>query len=335
MIRTAASTSIDPILLAALVCPRDREDLDLAVDALSCPRGHRYPVVGNIPVMLLDDVAQTLAVATDSIREAAHAAPPEVRSDESVPAAVDPYVQKAIGATGGYLYNELQQSLREYPIPKMRLARASAAGEYLLDVGSNWGRWCVAASALGYAAVGIDPSLEAIQAAARVARQLGADARFVVGDARYLPFAGSTFRAVFSYSVLQHFAKSDASRAFGEVGRVLKPGGHSLIQMANAYGLRCFYHQLRRNFREPVNFEVRYWTPGELKSVASRVIGPTALSIDGFFSLNPQHSDLRFLRPAHRLVVRASDAMRALSEFAPALLNVADSIYLSSEKAAD
>lgn len=335
MIRSAATTSIDPFLIAALACPRDRGDLDLAGDSLSCAQGHRYPVVRNIPVMLLDDVTQTLAVATDSMREAAHGAPPEVRSDSAAPAAVDPYVQSAIGGTGGYLYNQLQQTLREYPIPEMRLARASEPGEFLLDVGSNWGRWCIAAARLGYAAVGIDPSLEAIQAAVRVARQLGADARFVVGDARYLPFADSTFSAVFSYSVLQHFAKPDASRALGEAGRVLKPGGRSLIQMANVYGLRCLYHQMLRGSREPVDFEVRYWTPGELKSAASRAIGPTALSIDGFFSLNPQHSDLRILKPAHRLVVRASDTMRALSRFAPALLNVADSIYLDSKKAAD
>ncbi len=329
MIRGQTKFPLDRFLVENLVCPRDHLDLDAAVDVLSCAQQHRYRVVGEIPVMLLDDVPQTLAVATDSLRATSDGTEAPTQPPAS---GVDAYVQRAIAATGGHFYEGLIGSLTEYPIPELRLQPASGPGQYLLDIGSNWGRWCVAASRLGYEAVGIDPGLVSIQAASRVARQLGARARFVVGDARYLPFRDSVFSVAFSYSVLQHFAKPDASRAFGEAGRVLMPGGRALIKMANVYGLRCLYHQARRGFREPAGFEVRYWTPRELKDAASRLIGPTTLSVDGYFSLNPQQSDLRLLPARYRMLVRGSDGLRAVSEWMPPMLQFADSLYLSARK---
>jgi SAM-dependent methyltransferase len=328
MIRGRTKVALDPFLLANLVCPRDHTDLDSAGDVLDCARQHRYRVIGDIPVMLLDDVPQTLGVADDSLRAVSDTAEALPKSANGV----DAYVQQAIAATDGLLYKGLIGSLTEYPIPAMRLPRAAGPRQYLLDIGSNWGRWCIAAARLGYEPVGIDPGLASIQAAARVACQLGAKVRFVVGDARYLPFRDSVFSVAFSYSVLQHFAKPEAVRAFGEAGRVLMPGGRALIQMANLYGLRCLYQQARRRFREPAGFEVRYWTPRELKSAASHSIGPATLAVDGYFSLNPQHSDLRILPARYRMVVRASDALRAVSERVPPMLQWADSIYLSARK---
>jgi ubiquinone/menaquinone biosynthesis C-methylase UbiE len=43
-----------------------------------------------------------------------------------------------------------------------------------------------------------------------------------VGDARFLPFRAGSVDVVFSYSVVQHFSKDDASREIKEVGRVLQ-----------------------------------------------------------------------------------------------------------------
>jgi 4-hydroxythreonine-4-phosphate dehydrogenase len=68
MIRGRTKCPLDPFLVANLVCPRDHIDLDAAGDVLACAQQHRYRVVGDIPVMLLDDVPQTLGVASDSLR---------------------------------------------------------------------------------------------------------------------------------------------------------------------------------------------------------------------------------------------------------------------------
>ena len=91
--------------------------------------------------------------------------------------------------------------------------------------------------------VGIDPSLNGVLAARRVTQQLGIDACFAVADGRYLPFRTGTFDQVFSYSVLQHLSKPDVCEILTDVARVLRPGGRSLIQMANMFGVRCLYHQ--------------------------------------------------------------------------------------------
>ena len=335
-----------------LVCPRDatclRSDRG---DRLVCIQGHEYPVVDGVPVMLVDEAVQTIGVAHDSLRQARAAgagantdpwyvdslglSEDERRSVVQLAAAggsrIDPAVVYLVAATNGLAYQHLIGKLQDYPIPTLRLPRG--AGRTLIDIGCSWGRWSVAAARLGYRAIGIDPSLGAVMAARRVARALGADVRHVVGDARSLPFATGSVDVVFSYSVIQHFSRADAADAIAEAGRVLRPGGMSLIQMPTRWGVRCLYHQARRRFREAAGFEVRYWTLGALRRLFTDRIGPTEASVDCFFGIGLQPTDRHLMPFAYRLVISASEALRAASRFVPPLSYVADSVYLSSVKA--
>jgi len=117
-----------------------------------------------------------------------------------------------------------------------------------------------------------------------------------------------------------------------DISRVLSSGGRSLIQMANKFGIRCFYHQACRGFRATKGFEVRYWSPRELKETFARLIGPTNLSIDGFFSLDPQLTDVRFFPAQYKAIVYASEILRRVGVAVPALKLVADSLYVQSER---
>ena len=303
--------------MVELVCPRDRSALRDGV----CEQGHEYPLVDGVPVLLVDEEAPTHA-ACGRVEEL----PPPPKEG------IDPFVQEVIGATCGRLYEHLIAELPEYPIPELRLPPGD--GRTFLEVGSNWGRWCVAAARRGYAPTGIDPSLKGVQAARRVAEQLGVAAEYVVGDARRLPFPDASFDVVFSYSVFQHFSKQDALAAFDEIGRVLKPGGESLIQMANLYGAKSLWNQAReRRFREPRTlFDVRYWGPRELRDELERRVGPTRLSVDGFFTLNPQPTDLALLPARYRAVVHTSEALRRVSDVVTPLTYVADSVYARSRR---
>jgi len=323
--------AVNPCPTEHLVCPRDKTSLRFTTNKLTCLNDHEYRIVDGIPIMLLQEVQQTHRAALASLQMSDCSSPLKTEEPRSA-SAVDPYVQQAVAGTNGMLYKPLLGGLSEYPIPDLRLPRSD--GAYFLDLGCNWGRWCVAAARLGYYPIGVDPSLEAILAAKRVAQQLGVQTRYVVADARYLPFAEQTFDVVFSYSVLQHFAKENVKITLGEIHRVLKPGGNSLVQMANMYGVRSLYHQIRRGFREAKDFEVRYWTLAQLKSTFSGFIGPADISVDGYFSLNPQMAEAHLLPWKYQLVVRASELLRHLSASIPPMAYFADSLYVHTQRGA-
>jgi SAM-dependent methyltransferase/uncharacterized protein YbaR (Trm112 family) len=339
---------MDPWLLEHLVCPRTGTPLELRGDSLCASSGTQYPIVEGVPVLLRDDVPQTIGVAHASL-SAAHLAdhnqiPDDFYistlgiSDEEKKVAerlrtenasvVDPVVAVLVAATNGNLYRNLIGRLPRPPLPELRLP--DGGGRRFLDVGCGWGRWLMAAARKGYQVVGIDPSLGAVLAARRLCAQLGCEAQFVVGDARFLPFATGTFDVVFSYSVIQHFSRVDALQALGEIARVLRLGGESFIQMANALGIRSLYHLARRGFRDGQEFEVRYWRPTELTKAFETAIGPSELTVDCYFGLGLQASDAYLLTPAQRTLLALSEWLRRQANWCPPLRQVADSLYVNS-----
>jgi SAM-dependent methyltransferase/uncharacterized protein YbaR (Trm112 family) len=324
--------------LSLLACPRDQRPLipsgpstSLGTGAaLTCGEGHRFPIVEGIPILLRDDVEQTHWAAVLSLESARLGA---ALDDWAVPSPSDgvhPFVQQSIGGTGGNLYRSLIGRLPRYPIPEIPLE--DGRGRSLVDIGCNWGRWTIAAARRGYRPIGIDPSLQALLAARAVCAQLGVEADFVIGDARHLPLRTASIDTAFSYSVIQHFSKPDAAQAAADIGRVLVRGGKAVVQMPNVYGVRCLIQQARRRFREPEKFEVRYWTPSELRRTFETAIGPSRLSVDGFFSLNAQPAEADIL-PVHlRALVHASAALARVADSVPPLVNAADSLWVTSSK---
>jgi SAM-dependent methyltransferase/uncharacterized protein YbaR (Trm112 family) len=329
---TNGGSGFDPWFERELVCPRDHGDVRRDGDRLVCPQRHGYPIVDGIPIMLIDDVPQTAPEVTRRSLAWADASMADADLSGSSNGAVDSYVQKSIVGTNGNLYGRIAGKLRRYPIPEIRLPPAREGAPDLLDLGCNWGRWSIAAAYKGYRPVGMDPGLESIRSARRIARQLGVEARFIVGDARFVPFRDGRFEVIHSYGVLQHFSPADAKLAIAEAARLVAPGGIVLIQMAARYGLLSMLQQARRRFRSARGLEVRYWKPSDIAAVFRGLIGPTTLSVDGYLTLNPQLSDLDLLPFHARRIVRFSETIRALSRRIPALLKIADSIFATSMK---
>jgi 2-polyprenyl-3-methyl-5-hydroxy-6-metoxy-1,4-benzoquinol methylase/uncharacterized protein YbaR (Trm112 family) len=351
---TTSDTALERWFVDHLVCPREHNAMGLSNAHLTCAAGHSYPIVLGIPVMLLDDVSETHAVMSASLRQGTRWADgaaagnidelfletlgisPEERQGIARLAAsghssIDPVVNYVVAATNGMMYRQMVGNLRAYPIPEMPVC--AAAGEPLLDIGCGWGRWCVAAAKKGYSPVGLDPSLGAVLAARRVARQLGVEARFVVGDARWLPFRKDSFDTVFSYSVLQHFSDEDARKTILDISRVLHCGGSAVVQLPNAFGLRCLYHQFRRGFRAPAGFEVRYWSPGHMRRTFDAIIGQTVLSPDCFFGIGLQASDIHMMPPMKRALIAASELGKRLNASIGLLTLAAESLWVTARKA--
>lgn len=319
---------VDPRLLEMLACPVDRSSLRCEAETLRCVNGHEFPVVQGIPVLLADVSDPThpyLARTLEAVRNR------DVDPVSTPGDAVDAFVQDEIVKTNGNLYRHLLGRLPRYPIPEIRLP--AGAGRSLLDVGANWGRWSLAAARRGWRSVALEPWIDAALAGTRVARQLGLDVRYVVGDARHLPFRDGSVDASFSYSVLQHFKKDAARTSISEMSRVTREGGTVLVQLPNIFGLRQFANLVRQRISNDQNpFRVRYWTPREIRTTFERLVGPTKLSVDGFFSLNPQATDLDLMPPRYAAVVRASEALRAVSRTLPPVGWVADSLYAEARR---
>ena len=112
------------------------------------------------------------------------------------------------------------------------------------------------------------------------------------------------------------------------LSNILKPGGESLIQMPNKHSLMALYHLYRRGFREGEKFDVRYWTRSEIKKTFEQTIGDFELTVDGFFGLGVQPSDIDLMPLKYRMLIRTSELLRYLR----VLDAFADSVYVSSKK---
>ncbi|MGE3191091.1 MAG: methyltransferase domain-containing protein [Vicinamibacterales bacterium] len=326
---------MDETLVALLACPKDLRPLAHSAAGRVCEAGHEYPVIHGVPILVRDDVAHPhwagdLAVGLQRDARVPDAWLAELPRD---PGVVDAYVQAAVGATNGNLYRHLIGRLPRYPVPTFPLAPRGHAR--LLDIGCSWGRWSIAAARAGYEVIGMDPLPEAVFTARRVARQLGVPARFVVGDARHLPFRAGVVDQAFSFSVLQHLDdEAIASCALG-LRRVLAAGGGSLLQFASRHGLLSMARLAGRGLRRARHFEVRYRDPAALVRLFGETVGPTTVVPEGFFSLNARRDDLDLMTPAGACLVRLSAALCAASARVPGLGRLADSVWVRSTRAGD
>ena len=153
----------------------------------------------------------------------------------------------------------------------------------------------------------------------------------MVADARYLPFRQNLFDYCFSYSVLQHFSKSDVKKVLPEVNYVLKPGGISRILMQNKYGLRSLYKQLKQSFRKPVEFEIRHWSPSELLSTFEQNIGFSKILLGSFFT-QAQISELDLFTTGNRIILEVAEFLKKMNEKIPFLTRFGDNLFLISQK---
>lgn len=332
-----------PPLDEILACPVDGSPLRRENGEWVSEAGRRYAEVEGVPVLLrpeTDDTITSMAQSRVASRyEAdpyrldtldmieAHRAPLRAAVRNHLEEEIDPVVAWMIAATCGNLYLKLVGNLRRYPIPDLRLQNGN--GALFVDLGCNWGRWCIAAAHAGFSPVGIDPQLGAVLAARRVAKQLGVQAHFICADARHLPLRAGVADVIFSYSVLQHLSRVDVASVIDQSKRALKAGARFFVQMPNVLGLRCFYQWTRRGFTDGSGFNVRYWTPGQLRAAFGR-IGAVKLEADCFFGIGLQPADADLMPASTRMLLHLSEQLRKL----PFLTNLADSVYVSAVKRA-
>jgi demethylmenaquinone methyltransferase/2-methoxy-6-polyprenyl-1,4-benzoquinol methylase/phosphoethanolamine N-methyltransferase len=105
-------------------------------------------------------------------------------------------------------------------------------GDRVLDVGCGTGSLTLtASSAAGSAGAvyGIDASPEMIAVARSKAEKAGLPVKFELAAVEKLPFPGGDFDVVLNRLMIHHLPDDLKVQAFGEIFRVLRPGGRLLI----------------------------------------------------------------------------------------------------------
>lgn len=107
----------------------------------------------------------------------------------------------------------------------------------ILEVGCGRGGTLLELARRGANAVGLDYSEEALEVCRAHQGQDGITGRatFVNGDARKLPFQAESFDFVISVGLIEHF--EEPGEILAEQNRVLRAGGHLLVQVPQAYSL--------------------------------------------------------------------------------------------------
>jgi ubiquinone/menaquinone biosynthesis C-methylase UbiE len=138
------------------------------------------------------------------------------------------------------------------------LTAAAGLGADVADVGCGTG-WLVAYLAdRGLSPYGIDLSPEMV----RVARRDHPDFPFDVADLRALPFEDASLAGAVCWYSLMYLAPSDRAGAFGELARVVKPGGY----LATAF--KAGDGSLRRGGRTTglgIEFDMYWMRPAEME----------------------------------------------------------------------
>jgi ubiquinone/menaquinone biosynthesis C-methylase UbiE len=112
----------------------------------------------------------------------------------------------------------------------------NGAGKKAMDVGCGTGFQTLPIQALGYETVGIDIAADLVRCARAKALARNVAAQFVVASAVDIPFPAGTFDLVnCSGSTLSFIA--DYERALTEMARVLKPGGHLILEVEQRWNL--------------------------------------------------------------------------------------------------
>lgn len=161
----------------------------------------------------------------------------------------------------------------------------------LLDVGCGTGSVALAAKQRSGAAgkvCGIDPAPEMIAVARRKAQQKKLEIDFRVGAIEALPFPDASFDVVTASLMVHHLPSDELQfKGFGEIYRVLKPGGRFLIadmirgnssghlaalpalilHHGRQFDARAWLDMLQRaGFREAVQLEQRFLMVGFLRA---------------------------------------------------------------------
>lgn len=148
-----------------------------------------------------------------------------------------------LGVCGGIEYFRLYGPKVLKPVMARALALAPVrAGQRVVDVGCGRGELVHHLVRAGAEATGTDFSAEALA----IARAHTPEARWVLGDAKGLPFEDASVDTVYFLGVIEHLHDWELEKVFADFHRVLKPGGKVVVATCtNSFYYKSWSHGLR------------------------------------------------------------------------------------------
>jgi len=148
-------------------------------------------------------------------------------------------------------------------------------GRRVLEIGAAAGCLTIAFNEMGYECTGIEPAAEALRTADALANQLGQPCAVVAGRAERIPFPDQWFDIVITNSVLEHVA--DVESCFGEISRVLAPGG--LFWFETASSMSPFQHEIRSFplfgwYPDSIKKRIMWWAAKERPELVGHTVAP-------------------------------------------------------------
>jgi len=108
-------------------------------------------------------------------------------------------------------------------------------GKRVLEIGAGTGRDSFPLAEAGADVTQLDYAENSLLILKTLATQRGIQTSIIAGDTFQLPFRDNTFDIVFHQGLLEHFRKPQAENLLRENIRVLKPGGHLLVDVPQRY----------------------------------------------------------------------------------------------------
>lgn len=185
----------------------------------SRPSRHRSPVAPRLTPLVSDQ--RTSGCVTTSINDVPHRHAPDAGAGVMTAARSYEVLLNLLTLGGD---RRVRRSLARELV--------HARGDAVLDVGCGPGTLTLECAALVGAdgrAVGIDASEQMVRRASTRAVKAHSAAKFRVANAAQLPFPDGSFDAVSCLLAVHHFPPEDHATAFGEMVRVVRPGGRLLV----------------------------------------------------------------------------------------------------------
>lgn len=242
-------------------------------------------------------------------------------------------LQNQIAATNGIHYANRVGKLNtvpEYSLPVSNVSNDSI----MLDIGSGWGRWLVAAAKKGYIPVGIDLRLEFCETQQYLLKSQNIKGYSVVADLEALPFQENIFDLIWSFSVIQHTHQQKLNKCLYNINQIVNNSGKVLLEFPNKGGIRnrFIYNKVSQNIDDYNSWDVRYYTISEYQNILSKYLSSIKFTNHSFLGIGILPEDIKYVSTKNKIICSISRFLSNLAGLVPFLINFSDSLYFEATK---